>query len=306
MDTAALQTLLVKELEVDKLYLAGNGWFRGCCPLHPERNPSFGVDSAHPRHIYKCFFCGTGTLASLVMTVKNLSYREALRLITRYGEYSVDDVNKMAFPAYSERHAFKQAPEIGVYMLASYTGKELMKSANFLKLPPPLLEKTGVGYDAKNNRIIFPWWFDGKLVGVTGRFRGKLPADTPKTLPYFGTQKGDWLYCPRRRFKKNEAVYLAEGEKDALSTFRVFANAVATGSASFTVTQAKILIDNGAPVIVMKDPDAGGEKFLESVFSKLHKHLPLAVAEHPYLDAGAQQPSVLLSTVLNRTYITAV
>lgn len=56
---------------------AGTAW-KGCCPFHAEKTPSFSVNPA--RQTFKCFGCGTGGDAvKFVMMFENLDYPTALR-----------------------------------------------------------------------------------------------------------------------------------------------------------------------------------------------------------------------------------
>ncbi|MBI4972103.1 MAG: DNA primase [Candidatus Omnitrophica bacterium] len=52
--------------------------FKACCPFHPEKTPSFMVNSE--RQIFHCFGCGAGgDVFSFVMKIENASFPEALQ-----------------------------------------------------------------------------------------------------------------------------------------------------------------------------------------------------------------------------------
>ena len=59
--------------------------YKGCCPFHNERTPSFMVNPA--RNIYKCFGCGkAGNSVNFIMEHEHFTYPEALRyLAKKYG-----------------------------------------------------------------------------------------------------------------------------------------------------------------------------------------------------------------------------
>jgi DNA primase len=59
---------------------AGPSW-KGCCPFHNEKTPSFTVTPA--RGIYKCFGCGEGgnSVVSYVMDAQRMTYPDAIRYL---------------------------------------------------------------------------------------------------------------------------------------------------------------------------------------------------------------------------------
>lgn len=59
--------------------------YKGLCPFHNERTPSFSVSPA--RNIFKCFSCGkAGSVVTFIMEHENMTYPEALRwLANKYG-----------------------------------------------------------------------------------------------------------------------------------------------------------------------------------------------------------------------------
>ena len=61
--------------------------FKGLCPFHDDRTPSFSVSPA--RGIYKCFSCGkAGNAANFIMEHEQLSYPEALKWLAR--KYNIE------------------------------------------------------------------------------------------------------------------------------------------------------------------------------------------------------------------------
>ena len=56
--------------------------FKGLCPFHREKTPSFHVNPQ--RQMYKCFGCGEGGDAiSFLMKLQGLSFPEALEVLAR-------------------------------------------------------------------------------------------------------------------------------------------------------------------------------------------------------------------------------
>lgn len=65
--------------------------YKGLCPFHNERTPSFSVNKA--RNYCKCFSCGKGgSPVNFIMEMEQMSYNEALRHLAR--KYNIDIVEK--------------------------------------------------------------------------------------------------------------------------------------------------------------------------------------------------------------------
>src|SRR6056297_3964160 len=64
--------------------------FKGLCPFHQEKTPSFTVDPE--RGFYHCFGCGEGgDVYSFVMKRDGLSFPEALRELARRAGVQIED-----------------------------------------------------------------------------------------------------------------------------------------------------------------------------------------------------------------------
>lgn len=86
-----------------RLQPSGSSW-KGLCPFHREKTPSFHVHPA--RQSYKCFGCGEGGDAiSFLMSVENLTFPEAMETLARtldldlarYLQPGEDEGEKLAF-----------------------------------------------------------------------------------------------------------------------------------------------------------------------------------------------------------------
>ena len=65
--------------------------YKGLCPFHNERTPSFSVNKS--RNICKCFSCGKGgSPVNFIMEHEQMSYQEALRYLAR--KYNIEVVEK--------------------------------------------------------------------------------------------------------------------------------------------------------------------------------------------------------------------
>ena len=64
--------------------------YKGCCPFHNERTPSFNVNPA--RNIFKCFGCGEGgNPVNFIMKHEHLNYPDALRYLAKKYNIPVEE-----------------------------------------------------------------------------------------------------------------------------------------------------------------------------------------------------------------------
>lgn len=87
-----LDTADIVEVVSDFVKLRRSGAnYKGLCPFHNERTPSFSVNKA--RNICKCFSCGKGgSPVNFIMEHEQMSYQEALRYLAR--KYNIEIVEK--------------------------------------------------------------------------------------------------------------------------------------------------------------------------------------------------------------------
>lgn len=61
---------------------AGGGTYKGLCPFHNEKTPSFMV--SQNKQIFHCFGCGEGgDMFKFLMKVENIEFKEALKILAR-------------------------------------------------------------------------------------------------------------------------------------------------------------------------------------------------------------------------------
>lgn len=87
-----LDTADIVEVVSDFVKLRRSGAnYKGLCPFHNERTPSFSVNKA--RNICKCFSCGKGgSPVNFIMELEQMSYNEALRYLAR--KYNIEIIEK--------------------------------------------------------------------------------------------------------------------------------------------------------------------------------------------------------------------
>ncbi len=154
--------------EHTRLKKAGRSW-KGLCPFHNERTPSFTVD--REKGLYHCFGCGAGgDVVHFVRQMDRLDFPEAVEsLASRFGvtiprrawRGPRDDRREKLYEAVSAAHRF--------YL--EQLGKSGNKAAVYLKerdVSPDLTKRLGLGYAPDSwdalSRALLPAYPEGLLV----------------------------------------------------------------------------------------------------------------------------------------------
>ncbi|MFA5946868.1 MAG: DNA primase [Patescibacteria group bacterium] len=172
---------------------AGSGAFKGLCPFHAERSPSFHV--SRERQIFKCFGCDKGgDVFSFVMEMEGLNFIEALKMLAKRAGIELPEYKPTAeanradviYKIHEEATKFYE----GVLAASSLTGI----ARNYLltrKFPPALQIKFRLGtstndWDALALHLQKKGFAEGALVesglchrrkngsGLIDRFRSRL------------------------------------------------------------------------------------------------------------------------------------
>ena len=230
--------------------------YKGLCPFHSEKTPSFMVSP--DKQIFHCFGCGAGgDIVHFVMKYENLSFHESLKLLAKkagislkeYKAVNSDDgpreklieIHKAASELFAENLGrSKKAAEylrgrglagetIRAFSLG-YALKDWHNLSNYLKargFPSSLIVQSGVVspgekgiYDTFRDRIMFPIC---DIQGDVIAFGGRVMDDTqPKYLnspdsPLF--KKGETLYglnYAKDGIRKKGYAVIAEGYFDVV------------------------------------------------------------------------------------------
>lgn len=243
--------------EYVSLKKAGQNW-RGLCPFHSEKTPSFMVSPS--KQIFHCFGCGSGgDIFAFLVKYENLTFKESLNLLAKRAGVELSDSSK-----YGTARGEKE-PLMGLYKDANFfyqenlrknpaamsylakrgidTGSQKLFSIgyapekwdalfSYLKrkdYKPEIIKKAGLVssgtkgyYDAFRNRIIFPI-FD--LRGDVVAFGGRVMDDSlPKYLNSSESlifSKSKILYglnLAKDSIKKMGFVIFVEGYIDVITT----------------------------------------------------------------------------------------
>jgi DNA primase len=267
MTTENLYALL-QELGFQKLVQRGFN-LMALCPSrdHLESRPSWGISVVEP-HLHGCFACHfTGTLFSLLIYL-GFSQRKAEELAgKKAANFSTKNFTLGLTKTASN---LIDSAKLGAYTLTSLGFSYLLDRG----LSSATIKIADCLYDPKERRVIFPWRLKDHLVGVTGR--SIEPKNPIKTLPYFETKKGQWLYLPSGIIEKKTLI-LCEGEISALKIYQAgFKNVAAVGFGTITQQQATLILDSLVPeIICFFDFDKTGDSLTRLAVEKLGLQLPI-------------------------------
>ncbi len=268
--------------------------FRGLCPFHPDRSPSFYVNPE--RQTYHCFGCGTGgNVLGFIMAQEKLAFPDAVRfLANRLGievqeqtstrnrplyeaceqaaQFFESEFGKSrAAQAYLARRGLGEATAREFRLGYAPPGNRLRAEARKRSWPEENLVRAGLLARREDglgdyfyNRLMFPLFsMSGKIVGFGGRVlddREPKYLNSPETDIF---RKGYNLYggYQARSAMREQPPLLVEGNFDVLSMVDSgFANTIAPLGTALTANQALLLAKFGNRTTVCLDGDAAGAK----------------------------------------------
>lgn len=277
---------------------SGNS-YKGLCPFHNEKTPSFTVDDR--KQLFHCFGCGEGgDVVSFIMHKEGLSYIDSMKYLAKKAGIKLDDtksskenkilnryydINKdimmyfyknlltdKAGQIYLKNRGFR-SNIVNTFMLgfAKNSWDDLL---NYVKKKDYLLDdienlglikksQNGKYYDKYRNRLIFPIINHyGKVIGFGGR---SIDSTMPKYLnsPESQVFKKRYNLYGLNIFKKqsNKDIILVEGYMDVIGlNNQGIDQAVASLGTSLTSDQAKLLKRYAKNVYICYDEDNAGIK----------------------------------------------
>jgi len=274
--------------------------FKGLCPFHTEKTPSFFVFPN--RQTWRCFgACATGGDAfSFYMQKENVDFSQALKglaqmtgvdLPTRRTAPKDDSLYKINEAAARFFSRYLASPEgvaardyvkergltqdtvdsfqLGLSPGDGYSLKRHLLSLGYaegqLALAGLLAQSSDGAYqDLFRRRLMFPIWdLQGRLVGFGGR---ALDDSNPKYLnsrqgPVFDKGRILFGFHLAQKAIKERGVVVVEGYMDAIVAHQGgFSNVVASMGTSLTRHQAALLQDITKEVVLALDPDAAGQE----------------------------------------------
>lgn len=273
--------------------------YKGLCPFHQEKTPSFNV--SQERQTWHCFGCGKGgDIFTFVMEKEGLDFKEALEVLAKRAGIDLEnkgfksnkpsllDVMETACSIYSRNLAGNSGAYARSYLSrrnlresdwklfeigwAPPSWDYLLREFQRLSIDPKEALKCGLVvqgdrglYDRFRGRVIFPIRdISGRLVAFGGRIldgEGAKYLNSPETDLY---SKSKTLYLmDKTKFSIREKgqVIIVEGYMDAISLYlHGFTQVAATLGTALTEEQASIIKRLCRRVYICYDSDQAGQE----------------------------------------------
>jgi DNA primase len=272
--------------------------FKGLCPFHSEKTPSFTVH--RDKQFFHCFGCHAGgDVFSFVMLAERVPFPEAVEIVAEKCGVPIpaskglddkkNDERKQLFEIHDQAAAYFQQ------MLSSGEAEPARQVIEKRRVNEVFVKKFGMGYapasgllnhlrlkdpvasglfvkndrgevyDRFRRRLMFPIWNErGKIIGFGGR--ALMPDAQPKYLnsaesPLYS--KSHVLYAfhfARDAAQKSGRLVVVEGYFDCLSLHQAgITNVVASCGTALTQQQVAIMARYVPEVVMNYDPDAAGQ-----------------------------------------------
>ncbi len=268
--------------------------YRGLCPFHSEKNPSFYVSPE--KGIFYCFGCKKGGNAiNFLMEYEKLDFPDAIKRLAKNLGIEIDTTKGLRYKELYEVN--EQACQFYVKCLSEAIGRRGHDYLTRRKLSLDKLKSFRLGYapasgglvtylrqkgfsiervrqaglistnrEIFRDRLIFPILnMSGRIIGFGGRgiddYIQPKYLNSPET-PIFKKGEGLYgLYQSKERVRAKGEVLLVEGYFDLLSIYQHgFDNICAPLGTSLTERQAMLLSRFARRVIILFDGDLSGIK----------------------------------------------
>ncbi len=274
--------------------------FKGNCPFHGEKTPSFMVN--RERQFYKCFGCGeSGDMFAFVMKQENLDFPNALRLLAGqagvivpervadesrhakqgFGRQDLYVVNNMAAKFFHQvltshpagKEALDYLKKRGVsdesiknFMIGFAPGNNAPLTQLLTKqgVKPNVLRAAG-SPERFRNRIMFPFRdVIGNVVGFSGRAMGDIQPkylNTSDTEIFHKTRYLYGLFEGKKQIADAKKAMLVEGQLDLVMAHQSGSSfTVATSGTALTDEHMRILRRYTDTLLIAFDGDTAGYK----------------------------------------------
>ena len=288
----------IVELIKEKVALSKNGTnYKGLCPFHNEKTPSFNVSSN--KQFYHCFGCGaSGDAIKFLTEHDHLTFIEALSKLAQAANIEMPDStkkndttynlfisNKKAADFYNktlksnnDANAYLSKRDINQTMIETFqiglandswddltkifTKDKVIENALEAGL---LIKSNNKIYDRFRNRIMFPIRNStGNIIGFGGRIfnqqDGAKYLNSPETKLFHKSYELYGLYESKKSISQEDKVLIVEGYTDVIGLHNCgIKNCVATLGTAFTKFHFKKIIRYTNNITFCFDGDVAGK-----------------------------------------------
>ena len=288
----------IVELIKEKVALSKNGAnYKGLCPFHNEKTPSFNVSSN--KQFYHCFGCGaSGDAIKFLTEHDHLTFIEALSKLAQAANIEMPDStkkndttynlfisNKKAADFYNKTlklnnvaNAYLSKRDINQTMIETFqiglandswddltkifTKDKVIENALEAGL---LIKSNNKIYDRFRNRIMFPIRNStGNIIGFGGRIfnqqDGAKYLNSPETKLFHKSYELYGLYESKKSISQEDKVLIVEGYTDVIGLhYSGIKNCVATLGTAFTKFHFKKIIRYTNNITFCFDGDVAGK-----------------------------------------------
>lgn len=204
-----------------------------------------------------------GDIFTLIMNIRNTSLYEVIQTVKfLLGLTESVEIKKKSslfggvYDNIKKRKKNESVP-VKTYSLDILKDYNNGLSNKFLKDGISLMSQKyfGVGYDLNTDRITVPWYsFSGELIGIMGRYNGKLSETHAKWFPVIAFSKSCTLYGFYQNYQhivQSNTIYIGESEKFVMQLHTMgYNNSVALGGNAICDTQIKQLLSTQPKEII--------------------------------------------------------
>ena len=274
------------------------GNYKGLCPFHNEKTPSFVVSDT--KQMFYCFGCNaSGDVFEFVQRYYNLDFTSSLeKLAEQYGvstegaryksanKEEMFETNRKAAKFFYRNFSDADCPGYA-YMRSRGIEDEILKKfgigyaggdwdglcrhftekgddVKLLVAPGLAAESKGKVYDKFRNRVMFPIINPaGKVIGFGGRTLDEsVPKylNSPESTIFLKKNNLFGLNLTRQDISKDNRAILVEGYMDVISLYQHgVRNVCASLGTAFTENQARLLKRYTLNVVISYDADEAGQ-----------------------------------------------
>ena len=272
--------------------------FKGVCPFHNEKTPSFVVSET--KQIFTCFGCGaTGDVIAFVKRYYNLEFRGAVEMLAREYGISLDG----AFRSNRNKDELYEINRQAARFFYKAMREKSNKGYTYMNnrgISEETMNKFGIGYaddgwtslydflgaagvaekkmlelgliskskdrcfDKFRDRVIFPIINTaGKVIGFGGRIIGDGEPKYLNSQESGIFQKKNNLYglnLTRKDVSREDSIVLVEGYMDVVSLYQAgVRNVSASLGTALTENQARLIKRYTRNVVLSYDSDQAGQ-----------------------------------------------